>query len=371
MRGTIRKVPGKRGVSYEVRLDYPRGPDGRRRQACRRYKGRREAEDALAHMLAEARDGVPIATERLTVNQYLDQYLEAVRGTVRESTLRGKRRMLSYWRPLLGAAPLAKLRPMDVQRAVGALPERLAMATRTEAFRVLRTALRQAVRWGMLARDPTDGVRPPKGPVREMRVWSRDEAAAFLRSAKGRRLYPLFALALATGMREGELLALRWDDVDLAAREVSVLHTLHYPDAGPWSLAELKTRSSRRKVAVSREVADMLRAWRRRQNAERLAAGPAWEDDGLVFCGPRGRPLRPSDAIHAFHRAAKAAGLPRIRFHDLRHTHATDLLARGVPAPEVAARLGHSNPAVTMRVYAHATAETRDAAVRALDGLPW
>ncbi len=178
-------------------------------------------------------------------------------------------------------------------------------------------------------------------------------------------------MAPTIGLRKEELLALRWEDVDFVAHGVSVLHTLHHPDAGAWSLAEVKTRSSRRKIAVSQAVADMLRAWRRRQNAERLAAGPAWEDNGLVFTGFRGCPLSPSSVVHAFHRAIRTADVPRIRFHDLRYTRATELLARSVPVPEVAARLGHSNQAVTMRVYAHATAEMRDAAVRVLDGLPW
>ena len=363
----VRGSVTKRGNKYMARVDLPRGRGGERRQKTRTFRTRREAEDWLAKTIMEL--GTGYSPTDLTVSQYLDHWLQAARPTLKIGTPRTYTLEIRRITDRLGSRPLAKVTPLDVQRMLAALPAEWAPATRHGMFRVFRAAMRQAVTWGMVLRDPTAGVRALSAAARSPAAWTESETARFLAAARASRHAALFHLALATGMRQGELLGLRWQDVDMAAGTVHVRHSLTWPSKEAPRLEEPKTRGSRRQIPLDAATVDMLRAHRKRQLQERLAVGPAWEDHDLVFASRRGRFLRRETGRDIMRGLCRKADVPLIRFHDLRHTHATLLLRAGVSPKVVAERLGHTSVKITLDVYSHVLPDMQEAAVRALDGL--
>ena len=212
------------------------------------------------------------------------------------------------------------------------------------------------------------GAEAPAAPRREFRTLSPGEAARFLKAALSDRLYGLHVLALHTGMRLGELLGLRWADVDLNGAVLSVRQQV-YRLAGEWHYSEPKTAAGRRTISLSASAVEALRVCRLRQNEERLQAS-AWEDNDLVFCNRLGRPLEKATLLRrSFWPALERAGLPRIRFHDLRHTAASLLLAEGVHPKIVQERLGHSSISMTMDTYSHVTPNLQAEAAERMDRL--
>jgi integrase len=193
--------------------------------------------------------------------------------------------------------------------------------------------------------------QPGAGSV-EMRTWTADELRRYLDHVREDRLFPAWRLAASTGLRRGELLGLRWQDVDLDAGRVSVRQTLTTV-GNKVAFGEPKTARGERNIALDGVTISTVRTWRARQARERLAFGPAWHDTGLVFSRADGSLIHPDTFSFWFDRQVHAAGLPRIRFHDLRHTHATLALQAGVPAKVVSERLGHATVAFTLDVYSH------------------
>jgi integrase len=321
-------------------------------------------------MLAEVSRGVcGTAPARMTLGEYLDRWYEAVRDSLRPHTQDGWRRHIQHWKAVLGSMPLAKLTPADVQAGLARLPGHLSDSSRQTLYTVLRAALNQAVRWGLLARSPAQGVKPPARERREMRVWDEEQAARFLEAARSTRYYALFHTALATGMRLGELLGLTWDDVDLEAGVIQVRRALATGivrgDQPVWQ--EPKTQASRRRIPIDRRAAEVLRQHRRAQLEERLRAGPEWRDHNLVFANQTGGRLYTSNIWQAMRACERKAGVPRIRFHDLRHTHATFLLRQGVHPKVVSERLGHASVKITLDTYSHVLPDTQAEAVRAME----
>lgn len=232
---------------------------------------------------------------------------------------------------------------------------------------VLRNALGRAVRWGMISRNVAELVDPPRVPEYEARFLTIAEARAFLEAARGDRLEALYSVALALGLRQGEALGLRWADIDLDARALHVTHALVRVPGGGLQLLEPKTKRSRRGLALPEAVVRALRAHRARQLEERLASGAAWQDLGLVFTTYDGRPLQATHVLTgSFHRIREKAGIGRLRFHDLRHSAATLLLAQGVPQRVVMEQLGHSTLAMTQR-YTHVVPQLMNDAAAAMD----
>jgi len=208
---------------------------------------------------------------------------------------------------------------------------------------------------------------PPAPSNAEMRTLTSEQARALIRAAEGDRLQALYAVALASGARQGELFGLRWQDVDLERGTIRIVRTLAR-GVSEWAFTEPKTASGRRTVPIGTSATNALRTHKRRQAAERLRIGDAWHDFGLVFTTELGTPLSPQNMLRrSFHPLLARAGVPRIRFHDLRHTAATLLLEAGSHPRVVAERLGHADPGLTLRVYAHATATMQEAATAAID----
>ncbi|MEW6545421.1 MAG: tyrosine-type recombinase/integrase [Bacillota bacterium] len=368
MRGHIRK---RSRNGWTVVVELPRDPQtGKRRQKWVTVKGnRRDAERTLTQLLLQVDGGaLGMAPTRLTVGEYLQWWLDTVKQRLRPATYESWKERLRYWYQTLGSRYLVALTPVDVQQALCALPDTLSGGTRASVFAVLRVAMRQAAKWGMVARCPTDGVKCPSPGVGRVNVWTEEQIRLFLREARGSRYYPLFHLALATGMRLGELLGLVWEDVDLDRGVIQVRRSLVGRPSGPeprWQ--EPKTPRSRRPIPLDCVSLEVLRQHRKQQMEERWRAGSSWQDYGLVFSTDKGKPLQRPNITRRLKEIALVAGVPVLRFHDLRHSHATVLLRQGVHPKVVSERLGHSSVALTLDVYSHVLPDTQKEAARAME----
>ena len=314
-------------------------------------------------VLVELKGGRYVDSGPLTLRSFLlDEWLPSRASRVRASTALSYRQALEgRVIPRLGALELQKIRPRHIAElyadllANGGRDERRGktLSARTVRYTgmVLTRALDDVVRHGYLATNPAKLVDRPRPRDVEMKAWGTAESRAFLAHVADDRLFALWALYLATGLRRGEALGLRWSDVDEG--RLAVRRTLVAVDGKPeWS--EPKTERSRRVVALDPEIVAILRAHRTRQLEERLAVGAGYRDDGLVFATVAGGVLHPDNVTRAFDRHVKAAGLPRIWLHDTRHSAATLLLEEGVPLKIVSERLGHSSTAITADIYQHA-----------------
>lgn len=332
-------------------------------------KTRQEVAGKLATALKARQDGLPILAERQTVAQFLGGWLESVRPSLRPRTfVRYEQYVRLHAVPELGRVSLARLTPQHLQRLyANRLGAGLSPMSVRHLHAVLHRALGQAARWGLVGRNIADLVTPPRGKRYEMTTLTPGQARTFLEAAAGDRLEALYVLALTTGMRQGELLALRWQDVDLEGGTLQVRGTLQRTPDG-LAIAEPKTSHSRRQVALTSMAVHALRRHRVVQASERLRLGAAWDDNDLVFANEVGRPLEVRNVLsRSFRPLVERAGLPRIRFHDLRHTAATLLLGRSVHPKVVAEMLGHSQISVTLDLYSHVTPTMQRQAAEALD----
>lgn len=350
---------------YEGRVDLGRGADGRRRRPAFTARTKREVQQAMGRAIAQREAGVDRPAEHFSTGAYLDRWLEAsARPSLRPRTFAGYQSIIQHHLvPSIGRIPLAKLNAAQVQEMINGL--HAAPQTVRNVHAVLRRAIGQAVRWGMLSRNVAMLVDLPAARPFDVRALGVDEARAILEAVRGDRLEALVTVALATGLRQGEALALRWVDVDLEAAQLVVRHTLQR-GGGAVQLAEPKTRRSRRAITLPAfSVAALRRQRDWFQAQQRLLAGSAWRENGYVFTTTVGTPMHSGDVTRGLQRLLAAAELPRMRFHDLRHGAATLLLAQGVHPRVVMETLGHSTIAVTMNVYSHVVpALQREAADR-------
>jgi len=231
---------------------------------------------------------------------------------------------------------------------------------------ILRTALNRALKWGLVSRNVAALTDAPRAEAKDVTVLTPDQARSLLEAARGNRLEALFTVALALGLRRGEALGIRWQDIDVDAGTLQVRQQLQRI-GGKLELVEPKTRKARRTVALPSIAVAALRAHRARQNAERLALGEAWVDSGLVFTSEIGTPLDPDNLKRSWYALRERAKLKTLRFHDLRHACATLLLAQGVHPRVVMETLGHSQIGVTMNVYSHVLPMLQREAADALD----
>lgn len=295
-----------------------------------------------------------VADERQTVRQYLDWWLTNVAPrTVRPSTLLSYEQKAKHINSVIGDVRLARLTPQHVHHLIERkLSEGLSPRGVAYIHAVLRRALGQAERWDLVSRNVARLVDPPRTPFREVIPLTPDEAQQLLLAASGARLEAMYFVALGLGLRLGEVLGLHWQDVNLDEGHLRVRVSLQRigPDL---VFTEPKSARSRRTIPLPEAVREALRSRRRVQLRERLLAGPIWEENDLVFATERGRPLDPRNVGRAFHRLCKRAGIGPRRFHDLRHTCASLLVAQGVHPRVVMEILGHSQISLTMNTYSH------------------
>jgi integrase len=350
--GTIRKRTDGR---WEAMITVPQEDGSTKRHSI---YGKSQAE--VRRKLTEARrtldQGDTLITDRQTVAQFLNKWLtDVARATLRSSTYVSYHSKINlHIIPALGKHQLAKLTPQQVQAMMNGMIERgLSPRSAQYARAVLRRALNQALKWGLVTKNAAALTDPPRTVRPETQILTPEQARRFLDVVRGDRLEALYAVALSLGLRQGEALALRWQDIDLDAGSLRVVATLQKLPNRPYELVEPKTRQSRRTLPLTPTLAAQLRAHRTRQIAERLRAGSKWQGDewGLVFTTESGGPLAKATIFQQYRRHLTRAELPILRFHDLRH-------------PRVVMEiLGHSTITLTMNTYAHVLpAAQRDAA---------
>lgn len=329
--------------------------DGRRTSVYGRSQ--REVLAKRDELVKSIAGGLPVSSARHTLGEYLDQWLAAKAGKVRPRVHQRYGELLRvHVAPALGRMPLAKIGPQHLERLYGQrVSAGVSKGTVRNVHAVIRNALGQAERWGQVARNVATLVTPPAVDRPEMRTLDEEQLPRFLAAAAGERFEALFVVAVTTGMRQGELLALRWQDTNLERNTLSVTRSLSWTKAGP-VFNPPKTKKSRRQIELTKTAIAALRAHRTRQLEQRLAIADAWDDQGLVFPNEVGRPMDGSNLSERdLRRVLVKAGLEPIRFHDLRHTAATILLGRGVHPKIVSEMLGHADVRVTLDLYSHVT----------------
>jgi len=363
----VRRKDGR----WEARID--RGFAGGKRQRQSVYgKTRREVANKLAAQLKAQQDGVMFVPANQSVETYFADWLDAVRPTIRERThYRYEQYVRLHIVPTIGTVRLAKLAPQHLRRLYEAkLAEKLSPTTVLHLHRVIHAALNQAARWDLVTRNVADLVDPPRMVRRPMTTLSAEQARTLFATASADRLHALYVLAVTTGMRQGELLALHWRDLDLKAGTAHVRGSLQQMRDGELKIVEPKTLRSRRQVTLTATALHALRRHRTRQAKERLRVGAAWLDDDLVFPNPVGGPMAANHLLRQnFYPLLAKAELPKIRFHDLRHTAATLLLEGNINTKVVSEMLGHTSVGITMDLYQHVTPTMQQVAADAMDGL--
>ncbi len=361
-RGSIRKHERDSGVRYEAVVDY--GPDpvtGRRRQRTRSFRTKKEAQTALTAWLAEINKGAAVDRSGQTMGELMRYWLDThARSRLRAKTVFDYEHTITkHIVPELGMIPVQKLTPERLQTFYA---DKLAAGCGVRTIRLchlhISQALKQAVKLGLVARNVATLVTQPQEPPQEMRVWDASQAQAFLVVAGKSAYGPIWMLALATGLRRGELLGLRWRDVDVERRVLHVRQTVGSLRGHP-EFKPPKTRSSRRDVPVPEPVIAALRDHKRAQDERRNAMGAAWQDHDLVFAAANGNPVNPDNVGRDFQRLVRIASVPPIRVHDLRHTHVTLALQAGANTKAVSEAIGHSAIGITLGTYAHVMPEQR------------
>jgi integrase len=384
MRGSVQK----RGKgSWRLVFDLERGHTGRRRQRVVTFRGtKKDAELELARVIAESQNGGFTEPSILTLGDYLKRWIESRAAEVSPKTYeRYSEICTNHLIPALGGIRLSKLKPLDIQscyaeaQKTGRLdrPGGLSARTVLHHHRVLRQALKQAVQWRLIAIDPTDAVKAPKPERKDAEVLDENQTAAVLQAAEDKPLFIPILLAVTTGLRRGELLALKWRNVDLALGVLTVVETLEETKEGGLRFKTPKTEGSRRSVTLPGFTAEELKRDKVRQAEKLLGLGVRQDAETLVCGRYDGSPRSPRaftkeftvfmEALRAKGRVGSQIDIPRVTFHGLRHSHATQLLRSGIHPKIAQERLGHSTIAVTLDLYSHVSKSMQDEAAQQVD----
>jgi integrase len=363
---SFQKYQTKDGWKWLFKVDLPPDPlTGKRRQTTRRgFKTKKEAQKAATELLMQAEKGVEVINQNMTLEEYLDKWVDlSAKRKVRETTLKNYLRAINHRiKPVLGKHQLNKITPAQCQEFINRLQdEGLSERYIEYIYTVLYGALQKAIEWDLIIRNPLAKVDIPRARRRKYTTWSKEELQRFLSFAKLENIiyYTAFLTAAYTGMRRGELLGLKWEDIDFEKSTISIERNLIYDDEG-FRFGDLKTESSQREIAIDDFLLKELKRYKAKQSEIKLIVGSQYQDNNLVFARENGNPIYPRTLTTIFNRVQKAANVPKIRFHDLRHTHATLLLEAGASLKEVQVRLGHSSIKTTGDIYAHVTDQMKE-----------
>jgi integrase len=366
------RSPGHWAIIIEMRDS----ATGRRKRKWHSFAGTKRQAQVECARLSEVKVGTYVEPSKTTLGQFLDRWLDDVRTRVSPKTHERYTQICQKnIAPLLGAIPLAKLRPEQISEAYakalasGRLKGGGGLSPRTvrQMHAILKSALSEAVKWEILVRNPASAVRGPEVGRAVMRTYDLEQTAELIEAVRGRRIFIPTLLAVLGGLRRGEIAALRWRDIDLAAAQLAIVQSAEQTKTG---VRYKEPKSGRgRTVALSATLVTELRAHRVQQAQELLQVGKRLSDDDLVVTQADGSPLRPHSLGQEWVRfLARYGALPRIRFHDLRHAHATHLLASGVHPKVASERLGHSKVAITLDLYSHVLPNMQADAATIVDG---
>jgi len=371
VKGTITRR-GK--SSWRLKFDVGRDTSGKRKIRYVTVRGKRQdAERELAKQLSAFNDGIDVEPAKVAVADYLRQWLDAAK--IAPKTLERYRQLAEQQIiPHLGSTAIQKLRPAQIAawhetllREGGKGGRPLSARTVGHAHRVLHAALARAAATEVVSRNVVGVIRTPKVEIEEVQILSASDVVGVLERTKNHPLGAIIALALATGARRGELLALRWGDIDLDAGTLRIERSVEQTKTGV-TFKSPKTRNGRRTISLPPTAVDLLRTLRRDRLELHLALGLGGDISGaLLFSTPEGAPISPNNLSRDWRRVVAAHGLPPVMFHALRHSHASALIAAGMDPVTVSKRLGHGSPAVTLTVYAHLFQKTDLAAASVIE----
>ncbi|MFG3212611.1 tyrosine-type recombinase/integrase [Streptomyces tendae] len=353
---------------YEARVYVPQ-PDGTRKRKTVYGATWEECDTKRQELVRRDRQGIPTPTRSAKLSEWLPYWLAHYVQPRRKLSTYDKYETHArlYLVPLLGTKRLESLSVADVRRFTTRVQNAHTAATAKEAHRVLRTALTAAVREELITRNVASLVEPPRVKQREIRPWSLEETLAFLEAARKDPLYAAFVLAIVMGLRRGELVGLRWSDVDLDNR---VLHVRHQTQRRRGELYDDDPKSRRSRVVPMPALCLAPLRWHRLRQREAFErTGVVWSESGYVFATRNGRPVEPRNVYRSFTRVAGDAGLRVVRLHDARHGTATLLTAAGVAPRVIMEILGHSQISITMDVYTHVVQDTQREAISHMDRL--
>ncbi|MCC8434478.1 site-specific integrase [Brevibacillus sp. M2.1A] len=365
MKGYFRK----RGSLWSFTVDIGRKGDGSRNQKTKGgFKTKREAEQACAELITQLTKGDYLEPSKKTIQEAMEAWLQTIlQSTLRISTYENySKAILKRIIPALGNLKLKDVQVDQIQSFYLTLVKE---GLSPEYIRYLHSILKSFFTYQVRLQNITKNVValavPPRIGRKEQRTWSINEAVRFLEVAKeeNQTYYIVYLLALYTGLRRGEILSLRWKDCDLNQGKISVCHTLYYSNQ-QFHFLEPKTSRSNRLVSIPDSVVEVLKSYRLEQELHKREMGSVYENYDLIAANEIGQPINPRSLTGHFRRMIQKASVPKIRFHDTRHTHATILLKLGEHVKIVSERLGHSNAAMTMNVYSHVTSDMQKEAAR-------
>lgn len=381
MSGHIRRR-GKN--SFELKFDIGINPTtGKRITKFRSFKGtKREASAELVRLINSAHQGDYIDPTKVTVSEFFERWLRdwAAINVGAKTQERYRELTSGHVQPHVGAMPIQRLQAVHLAELYAKLlregnrqrgkPTNPGLAPRTvgHVHRLMHKALKVAVEWGVIQRNAAEVARPPKLERTEIEILSVEQARTLLEKLKGHQLYPIVVLGLATGMRRGELLALRWKDVDLDGGKLRVEQSLEQTKIGGVRFKAPKTKHGRRNISLAASVVAELRVHRKQQQEHRLRLGLGKAPgDALVFPKWDGTPRVLTTTSTEWTRTLEKLKLPSVSLHALRHTHASQLIAEGMDVLTISRRLGHGSPTITLDIYGHLFSNTDDRAADVIE----
>jgi integrase len=332
---------------------------------------RRECHQWIRKTLGHIDAGMTFDSTKVTLEEFMDDWLSTARISLRKTTWTHYNQVThQYVIPSIGKVKIRELRPHIIQRLYNhLLDQEVGTWTVIKIHTVLHSALAYAVDTGLIPRNPVAATIPPKEPAKEMRILDESQVSQMLLAAKGSRFEALLQLAVTTGMRQMEILGLTWSDLDWVNQILKVERQLVRSRGKGISFAPPKTKFGRRTLDLGSKTIDVIRIHYQRQHEERQSAGEKWRDHDLIFTNRYGGPLHHRNLLRDFKIILGEAGLPEIRFHDLRHTAASLMLNHGIPLIVVSRRLGHARPSITLDVYGHLIPSMQAEAAQKIDEL--
>lgn len=334
-------------------------------------KTRRDVQEWIKRTQEQIDNGMSYASTQRSLADYLRGWLTSEQSVLAQSTWAHYEQLTrSYIIPCIGQITLKNLRTEHIQGLYNHLKsQNVGDYTVMKIHTLLHSSLKLAVQTGTIGRNPTSYAHPPKEPISEMGILNESQVSQFLISVIGHRWGALFHLAIATGMRQMELLGLQWDDLDWIRQTIKVERQLARPNKTGVRFSSPKTRFGKRTVALGEQTTLVMRNHYERQQAGRQVSGEKWVEHGLIFTNSIGGPIIARNLLREFYKLLKVAGLPRIRFHDLRHTAASLMLNNGVAPIIVSRRLGHSRASITLDIYGHLIPSMQTEAAELIDQL--